>query len=211
MKKFFSLIIILLYQAPLCFSQVISVANDRENIVTVGLDNPLTIAVENFTAKSIIAKTDNGKLSGGNGIYILNPVNTGIATITLFKKVDGKLKVIGKRMFRAKLLWDPVFKIGSGKRSISKAELAAQQYVRAELEGSDFSLIFSVDSFKVCIIFSDTCRYIEKLNIGNKISEEVNKEFKMVHKNDTIIFKDIFCTGPGGQRKIEPVIVFISE
>ena len=83
--------------------------------------------------------------------------------------------------------------------------------MRAELEGSDFDLKFSVDSFKVCIISSDTCRYTEKHNIGNKISEEINNEFQKLHNNDTIIFKDIFCTGPGGQRKIEPIIIFISE
>lgn len=211
MKKIICISQTFLCCTSICFGQMISIANEKENVITVGLYNPISIAVENIPARLIIAKSDNGEITGKNGIYTLRPLKAGRTKITIFKNTNGKLKKIGEKDFRAKLLWDPVFKIGSGRKVIPKAELIAQEYVRAELENSDFGLKFQIDSFKVCIVPSDTCRYITKLNIGNKISDEINQEFQKLHSNDTIIFKDIYCTGPKGQRKIEPVLIFVSE
>ena len=211
MKKAILLFTISFYWITSSFGQVISVANEKENIVTVGLDNPLSIAVENSFAKSIVVKTDNGTISGQNGEYLFRPVKVGRATITLFKKVNGKLKEVGKKDFRAKLLWDPVFKIGSSKDSISRKELQAQRFVRAELEGSDFDLMFGIESFIVCVISKDTCKYIEMINKGNEISKEISGLFQRLNIYDTIIFKEIICVGPGGKRKISPKLITVIE
>lgn len=194
-----------------CAGQTIAIANERENVLTVGLDNPLSIAVEKIAANSIVAKTNNGILTGKNGAYILRPAKAGLTTITIFESFKGKLKEIGKKYFRARLLLDPVFRIGSGKRTMQKKELLAQEYVGATLENSDFQLNFRIDSFRVCIVHTDTCRYSIKANTGNMISKELHEEFEKLTANDTILFTDIYCTGPGGQRKIAPLLIFVSE
>lgn len=211
MKKDISIFLILICWNVTCLGQNFSIANEHENIVTVGLVNPISITVENMLSKNIVAKTDNGELTGDNGQYDLIPEKVGRTTITIFKNANGKLKKIGQKDFRAKLLWDPIFKIGSGERFMKKEILSSQQYVRAELENSDFQLNFNIDSFKVCIVPTDTCSFLTMINVGSKISEEIIQEFKKLKVNDAVIFKDIYCTGPGGQRRIEPRLIFISQ
>ena len=201
----------LIFLTKSSFCQIISVANEKENTVTVGLANPIKIAVENTSSKDILVKCDNGIINGSRGSYVLTPNRTGLAIISIFKKVGNTYKKIGESNFRAKPLWDPVFRIGSGNSYMTKVELANQQFVRAELLNSDFDLKFTVDSFKVCVISSDTCRYTELKNIGNKLNEQIINLFQTLHANDTVIFKDIYCSGLGPQRKIAPVLIFISN
>ncbi|MEO6671056.1 MAG: GldM family protein [Ferruginibacter sp.] len=209
MKKCISILPVLL--SFISVGQIFSISCDKENVIYIGVDNPLTIAVENITAKSIAVKTDNGTIAGSNGFYNFRPKAIGPATIILYRVMNGNLKEIGKKSFRVKRIWNPVFKIGSGKDSISKKELQAQQFVRAELEGSDFDLKFSIESFVVCVFSKDTCKYVETVNKGNKIGQEMWEMLQKVKNYDTILFKEIVCIGPDGKRKIEPKVVTVIE
>jgi len=68
-----------------CGGQLYSIASNNNNVLYAGIENPLTITVQNISAKSVIAKTDNGTLSGDNGHYIFYTDTGDVAHITLFK------------------------------------------------------------------------------------------------------------------------------
>jgi hypothetical protein len=192
------------------FGQAISVSNERENIVTVGIDNPISVAVEGLPAASLIIKTDNGDIQGENGRYVFRPVRVGPTAIMIFKKTNGKLKKIGEKYFRAKLLNDPVFRIGSGKSEMTKKELVVQDNVRAT--NSDLDIIYTIDSFRVCIFSRDTCKYSISQNFGNRLSEELKSRFQLIKNGDVIVFKDIYITQPDkSSTMIEPLIITIKE
>ena len=191
-------------------AQTISVSNDKENIIYIGLDNPITIAVESEACKNLVIKTNNGSIIGSNGSYILRSDSAGKVDFIIYRKTGTKLKELGRKYFRAKHIEDAVFRIGSGKDSITKAELVAQQYVRAELDGKyGFDLRITVDTFTVGIISIDTCRYIERINIGNKINDEIRNEFKLLKPNDILIFKKIMVTYPYGKKEIGTKTVIV--
>ena len=44
--------------------------------------------------------------------------------------------------------------------------------------------------------------YLEKENIGNRISEEINADFKLLQPDDIIIFKNISVRGPDGRKDV---------
>ena len=65
------LLLCLIYLISLsCKGQLFGIASDYNNVLYAGIENPLTIAVQNISPKSIIAKTDNGTLTGENGHYV---------------------------------------------------------------------------------------------------------------------------------------------
>jgi hypothetical protein len=204
------LIIISVLSFSCSSGQKFTVSADKMNELYIGVDNPISVTVENMSCEDITVTTNNGKISGSNCRYIFSGGTIGPANIAVYKKVKGKMQVIGIWPFRVKHLPLPVFKIAHGKDKISKPEIANQEYVRAEFENIDLDSHFIIDSFKVCIVSSDTCKFSIKTNYGNKISEEIRDEFKKLKQNDVVVFKDIFIKQPDGtEAKLEPRIITI--
>ena len=194
------------------FSQNVAVALDKMNILYAGIDNPVTIAVANRPAKSLIVKTTNGTITGQNGAYIYRGNTMGTAEISVYLKKGNKLVRQGSSFFRVKNIPPPVFKIGSGKSAVSKAEIANQNYVRAELENFDFDIRFTIDSFSVYFIPSDTCICALIKNIGNKINDTLKTALQKLKPNDQLVFKNIYAKHPNGESiELYPVFVRINE
>ena len=213
MNKAILLIITLINLSLNSLSQKFSVSPDKNNVFYIGVDNPITIAVENTSCKSLIVKSTNGEIEGKSGTYVLCSSKVGRADIIIYKKVAGHLKEIGRSYFRVKSLPDPVAKIGpSSGGNISKVILQNQEFIRAELEGFDFQLMSRVDSFTICIIRGDTCLYKEIKNIGGKLNAQVKNALSGIKNNDTVIFKKIFASGPDGVSKgLAPILLFITD
>ena len=193
-------------------AQKFSISADVNNVFYVGFDNPLTIAVENYSCKSIIVKTDNGTVTGNSGKYTFYSNKIGKADIILYRKINGKIKEIGRNSFRVKSIPDAIAKVGpSSGGYINKVVLSNQQYIRAE-ECCGFEGRPRIDSFTVCIVRGDTCLYNEIKNIGGKFSEEIISALSGIKKDDTVIFKRIFTKGPDGiSIPLAPIIFFITD
>jgi hypothetical protein len=210
MKKILFLSFTFLLLQTIVSAQKFAIAADKENVLYIGVDNPISIAVENVPARSIIIKMENGKISEQFGRYVARVTKVGPTNIILYKKVNGKLKEIGRSPFRVKRIPDPVFKIASGKTYIPKAEIENQQYVRAEI-CCDYEVNYHVDSFTVVIARKDTGTY-EIKNTSNKLSDEIINAFHSLKENDILIFKNIFIQAPEeGSRQIAPSIVIIKN
>lgn len=194
-------------------AQKFSIAADKTNIFYLGVPNPLTIAVENYSCNAITVKTNNGKVSGRSGSFIYEATSAGITDIILFRRIKGHLKEIGRSTFRIKNIPDPIAKVGpSAGGNISKVVLRNQQYIRAELENFDFQLVFPIDSFTVCIIRGDTCLYKEINNSGNKFEQGLTTALNEIKKGDTVIFKKIFAHYPDrSQTVLNPILLFITD
>lgn len=135
----------ILIVGDVCFSQHFAISNDRMNIFYIGIDNPVSIAVEGIKNTSLSIKSVNGKLTKEDFGYTFRPDSVGKSEIILYAKTKGKLKEVGRSAFRAKHFPPPVFHIGSSSIIKSKREIAAQEYVRAELEGFDIDARFNIE------------------------------------------------------------------
>ena len=134
MKKAFLIFISFFFISIFSFGQIVAVSADRNNILYLDMDNPITIAAENSTSQSLVVNIDNGEISGQNGLYNCRPKSIGPAIITVSIKQDGKLKLIATKTFRAKYYVDVnniQFYIGncSNNCTISKATLKTLQYL----------------------------------------------------------------------------------
>lgn len=198
------------------FGQTTCVSADRNNILYIDVENPLTIVAENTACKDLIVKTDNGTITGKGCYYICKPAFIGKATITVSIKKNGKiLDRITLYDFRVKRMFDIPnikFKIGpcGNDCTINKNVLAAQEYVRGEIVNTEFDARAQIDSFSVYLYTNDTC--IIKSNTGNKISEEIRNEFRSLHTNDIVVFRNIYAKLPDNTtRELESVMIFIKD
>ena len=191
-------------------SQVFSIANEKMNVMYLGVDNPISIAVEKIPAADVIAKSTNGTIIKENGNYSSRPNRIGIATIRLYQKAGGKLKLIGEKPFRVKMLPNPVFKIGSGKPRPQRREIAAQEWVRADMENIDIDLNINIEVFTMQVYYKDSAT-LTIINKGNKLSDDVKHAFTFLKPDDEIVFSEIYANAPWAKHlHLEDVLIKIA-
>ena len=216
--------LLLFFVAQICMLQMeaqhFALSNDRMNVAYLGVDNPISIAVENYPCKSIVLKVKNGTVDGRNCRYIFRGIEVGVANITVYKKNGSRLKIIGEYALRVKRIPPPIVKIGpyggnyfdNGGKKVEKVILAAQQFVRADLENFDFDAKFQIVSFSVKIFHADSCRSEVFHNTTGRISQEISDAFSGLKENDVILFNKIFAFGPDGfQWELAPLILTIDK
>jgi len=191
-------------------AQEISVANDKMNIFFKGIDNPISFVAEGLSNKSLIIKSNNGTVSNRYGYYTFRSDSVGKAEIIIYKKIQGRLKEIGRRAFRVKAIPEPITKVGpSAGGHIVTAVLKAQQYIRADIENFDIDFRTPIDSFTICITRGDSCFYKELENFGSKFNDDIVKALSQIQKGDTVIFKNIFGKNVYGESKeFNPLVLF---
>ena len=216
--------LLLIFVAQICMlrmqAQHFAISNDKMNVVYIGVDNPITIAVENWPCNKLVVKVNNGTITGSNCKFIYRGTEPGATNIVVFKKTAKVLKVIGYYSFRVKRLPAPVFKIGhyasnysnGNEKTVQKIVLAAQQFVRADLENFDIDVKYWIDSFSVKIFYSDSAKVKTFFNITGKISQELSEGFSVLKKDDIVVFHKIFAKGPDGlQYELNPLILTINK
>ena len=210
MKKLLVLISLLSFHSVVV-SQNFSLSAVKNNVLYIGVDNPLSFAIENYPANQIIVKVDKGVVEGYGRNYSYRGTEPGTVVFTIYKKSN--LEEIGRINFRAKYIPDPVPKVGISKGGIIQAVvLKNQQFIRAELENFDFNAVFEIDSFTLNVIRTDTCYFKEVINIGNKFGSAVVEALMGIKRNDIVIFKKIYVIGPDGrQRLISPLVLTITD
>jgi hypothetical protein len=210
MKKLLILISFFGFHADVV-SQNFSLSAVKNNVLYIGVDNPLSVSVENYPANQIIVKADKGIVEGYGRNCIYRGTEPGTVVFTIYKKSN--LEEIGRINFRAKFIPDPVTKVGPSKGGIIQAVvLKNQQFIRAELENFDYNAAFIIDSFTLNIIRTDTCFFKEVINIGNKFGSAVIEALNSIKKNDIVIFKKIYTLGPDNRsRLLSPMVFTITD
>jgi N-acetylmuramoyl-L-alanine amidase len=86
----------------------VAIALDKINVLYIGIDNPITIAVSGYKSEDLIVSMNNGIISGKDGKYIAHVTNTSPAEIVIETYINGIKKRLGTQSYRVKHLPDPV-------------------------------------------------------------------------------------------------------
>jgi hypothetical protein len=213
--KTFLLSLLIFFFTTSVNAQAAAVSADKMNVLYAGIDNPVTIVSANCPCNKIKVHTNIGSLTGRDCKYLFKADKQGQASISV-SRIGAPSNKITVWQFRVKAIPDPIFKIGpygmESSFSINANVLSAQQYVRAELENFDFDVRFRIDSFRVKILSSDSCK-IKSYSIGsNRLPDEVRTNFKQLNESDIIVFDKIFAMGPDGiKRQLKPLILTIEN
>ena len=194
-----------------------SVDSDKLDMIYIGVDNPLTLTVENEDCKDLVIKASLGTIKGDSCRFIFRfddaSQRGAITYISISKKKGNKLIEIGKREFRLKSIPSPYASVGnyvSGK--IKGSILKAQSIIKLGYEGFDFGANINVESFVLSIIRGDTCYFTNIQNIGNRFEPEVLDAIASVKKGDTVIFKRITIENYNkSNNEVPPIVFYITE
>ncbi len=205
MKK--SIAIIGLFICHSVLGQHFSISADRNNVLYIGVDNPISIAVENFPSEQIGVKANKGDIQGTGKRYVYRGDEPGNIWIILYNKAT--LEEIGRSSFRLNYIPSPVPYVGpSGGGNIQAVVLKSQKYIRAQLENFDFEVSYNINSFTLNVIRTDTCFFKEIKGVGNLLSNEVLEALSIIRKNDIVIFKNIYANGPDRRSLLLTPILF---
>lgn len=182
------------------------VSAEKVKVLYIDLPNELAVSGGNVGDEKVSVSIDNGSLSKtGAGRYIASPSTPGKATVTV--NSDGK---VSKFEFRVKTVPDPIAMVGRNKGGImNTAEFKAQAGVRAELENFVFEGVnFSVSSYTLICVGGQNFREAPGIrpSISGALFDPVRDVINRCTPGTTVVLDDIYASGPGGRRKLPPIV-----
>lgn len=173
---------------------VVSVAADRMNVLYIGVDNPITVAVAGISNDNIqVSSEDLTVLPQSDGKYILQAAKPGEVKV----QVESQGKLLKEVVFRVKRVPDPVGVVGrKNGGTVMAYELQEQKEMIALLENFDFDAYCEIVSFNV-IKISKRNDPVEVTNQRDTFGEQTLELFRLAEPGDTYIFRNIKAKCPG--------------
>ena len=176
------------------------VANEKMNVVYVGVDNPMEIA----TIKGAKVAVDNGVITQEDNDYIWKPTKPGLAKLTI-THISGETEVFP---FRAKRIPTPVAKLGKDDGWYrAEFSVAAMNGVFAILENFDFDVKCQVVSYEVTLVRQG--EYPQKASNTGRVPMGVAAHLvQSVKPGDTVYFEKIkaLCPGDTNPRTLNDMV-----
>jgi hypothetical protein len=164
----------------------------------IGIDNTVSCTVEGLKCKSVVLTTNNGSIEKIDcGLYIFRPEYLSDGPIIINKKIKNKLVKIGEFFLRVRNIPAPIAFVGGGNQdTIAKAALALQAGLGAYAHPSlGFELKYTVTSFAIIIIRNKEVLYFKSTE-SNLFAEETKEVFRLLEKNDKVVFSSIVVAMP---------------
>jgi len=186
--------------------RVLSVSADKMNVLYIGIENSLTIAVSGIASSDLEVTIDNGEIKGENGMYLVLPAEKGEAIISISK---GKT-YLGEATFRVKTMPDPVASLGG----LTHGTIKLKELLNLEgidvLQSTDFDLRMTVKSFRITKTDGEWDEMQE--SNSDKFTSEQLELMESLKVGETFYIHEIIVIGPDGiERKLPAIILTIDE
>jgi hypothetical protein len=185
------------------------VSPTKMNVFYIGVDNPVEVSVGGVRPEDVDISLTNGRAkSKRGGAYIINPKRPGNSIVSVYAKVDGERKFMGREEFRVKRVPDPVAKVNGIKGGgIEKNILLAQVGVAADMENFEFELQYRVTEFTVSTTINNFLR--EETSKSYKFTKAQKQIIQSLSKGQRVYIQDIKAVGPDGVQRNLPAIALL--
>lgn len=186
-------------------AQVVSVTNLRQNVVYLGMDNPLRIVMEGVHCTSLRVSTDNGSIQKtGSCEYSFKPSKTGMAQIV----VSGGKKTYNY-LLRVESLPAPAAYLGSRSGGLlAKGELERQRAIYVRYPGVDVKSGLKISTYSYVIIRDD--KHIAGRSVkGPNFGRDMQQQFSNIAKSDILLFYNIVAEDDKGNTQLIAPIQFM--
>jgi GldM C-terminal domain len=190
MKNLFSLSLLLLFSLKIQAQKSV-VALEKMNVLYMGVNNPVSIAVEGIEDSKLTVRIDNGSIvKNANGGFDVNTARSGLAIVSI-EWQGGK----AEKKFKVKPLPDPVAMVENYGQGHLKANTDISLALFVIFENFDFDCRASVAGFKL----TRTSKNGEskQVNVQGAFSQACADLIKNKKIGDTFIYSDIRCLCPG--------------
>ncbi len=175
------------------FAQHTAIGLPKMNMVYIGLENPITVAVEGVKAKDLHVEITGGALKGENGSYVFIPDGSiRLARLKAGVKKRGKIKWVDSAEYRVRNVPKPEVLFGTKMGGhISLGEVMTVSQVNAGLgEGFAYEGIkYNVTSYRITIT-GENIFYHEFVK-GRRISAKTRNIFRRLKGGDKITIHNV--------------------
>ena len=203
--------VILLITSIKSTGQTVAVAPVKMNVLYIGVDNPLSVAVSDAADSRVTVSISGG---GGTvskvdaGVYNVR-VTTATNDCTINVYTDGKLT--GSTTFRVRLLPEPSAAVGgfiSG-ADINADALRKQAGVGVYIVNFPFDIKYEVVGFTV--VLKDDKGNLNTIPCDGALFSENAKQYlnQYTKAGDIVTIENIRVKGPNGQIKLTPLLYHI--
>jgi hypothetical protein len=201
---------VLLLQTNLFFSQnenEFAISAEIFNILYIGVDNPIEIAVYDSKPEDITVETSSGTIKkSGSTTYFVHPDDQGELKLSVFKKNI----LIGTKSFVCKLTPVPSVYVASytHEGQIARNVLLAQAGIVAKLDDFMLEVPYTVNGFSLSIISGED--EITKISNSNKFTPQQKELINNARIGSNVVIDKVNCLGPEGlPRAIAPISLII--
>jgi len=189
-----------------------SISADKMNMLYIGLDNPITIAIPGKNPNDVKASLSGaGSLvSKGGGKYIARVTRRGDVKIMVTVTEDGKSKTYSAP-FRVRSIPKPEARLGTLESGTHSAgSIKAQPGIYGTLgegfayEGVTYSIVSYI--FVYAPKRGDATMFSGQ---GRALSPQAQSILSRARSGDRIIIDDIQATGPDGKRSLSPLVITV--
>ncbi|HNW70327.1 MAG TPA: GldM family protein [Bacteroidales bacterium] len=190
------------------------VSADKMNVLYIGIDNPVSIAVPGIPNDKLKVSINNGTITGSNGKYMVKVEKVTETIIEVSAEIKpGEIKKFGSSTFRVKRIPDPTPVIGntfnnSSNTFLSKEELLKNPEITVSMN-LPFDLKFEVVSFTFTysVVRGTEKDLVSLVANGNKFTQGMIDAINKLPKDSKIYFEDIKVKGPDGSVRQLPAMV----
>lgn len=201
-------LILVLSLSVATYAQHAVIANTKMNVVYIGIDNPIEIAISRYSEDDIRVKVGQGTITGESGKYNWKVTTPGTAEIKVFVVENGQEKEIYSTNYRVKRIPNPVAKVGEGNNVMTVGYLHAQTGVQAVLDNFDFDATCEIESFVLTVIRPQSDP-VDVINKGGKFSSQAIRLIRILVPGSTVYIENVKCKCPGDQmtRNINSIVL----
>ncbi len=180
----------------------VNVAADKQNVLYIGVANPVTIAAAGMTTSSMKVAMSGGSLKANSrSSYIATVTKPGQAIITVIDTKNGKKFPF---TFRVKKIPNPIIKMGENiDGMLSSNVFKAQMGLSAILEDFDFDAKCAVQSYDLVYTRKRQDAVLLEAK-GGRFSGKVLLAVKQAKPGDQYSFTNVMvkCSGDMSSRRI---------
>ena len=190
------------------FAQCGCISASNMNILYVGVDNPLCIAISGVPAEKMLVTVSQGTISKVSECeYIVKPKIAGVAKIVVYAEING-LMYTQEMHFRVRLIPMPIAKVaGKSGGSIEKEVLLEQLGVTADLEDFVFDVRYRITQFTITVFYQES--EIAMNSKSARFTEGQKELLSSLNRGGIVIFTDIKASGPDGVRNLSDFAIKI--
>ena len=194
------------------FTGVTRVNLEKQNVVYVGVDNPVSISIAGVAPTDIAVELTGGSIryTARPGFYIINVSGGTVATLRVYSLKDSVRYPAGVFDFRIKKIPDPVTYVRnvSNDGVMPKEEIKDITGISQRMVDFDFDVSFTPVSF--CMSVIEEGKWKEYKTHGGALSAEMKAALEKAQENDKIIFHDVMTKGPDrGMRHVNGVTITV--
>lgn len=195
-----------------CRAQKVVASLPAMNVIYIGLDNPLDIAVEGYSNKELTVTALGCSVSGNpNETMVVRASSPGRCQVTVSFNKDNEI-IKHDFVYRIKKVPNPEARFGALKAgSYPAAALLGQNSIVAALPGFVFEGIsYTVTSYKWKFTCNTKYMSCQGSQEGSKIPSQLKTIISKSNRGDFIMIDSIKCKTPSGaEEMLTPIVLFI--